>query len=139
MFLLDTNVISELRRAPTGRADAGVIAWLRGEPSDTLYISAVTVFELERGVRQTERRDPTQGAVLRRWLDASLGNGFENRILALDGAIARRAAGLHVPDPAPERDAYIGATGLVHDLTVVTRNVADFERFDGLRVLNPWT
>ena len=86
-----------------------------------------------------ERSDPAQGAVLRSWLDESVAAAFAERVLAVDEDVARRAAALHVPDPAPFRDALIGATALAHHMTVVTRNVLDFERFNSLEVVNPWS
>lgn len=104
-----------------------------------MFVSAVTIHELEHRVQLLERSDPAQGAVLREWLDHSVATAFSGRILAVDEAVARRAASLHVPDPAPYRDAFIGATALVHGLTVVTRNVGDFERFAGLDIVNPWS
>lgn len=139
MFLLDTNVVSELRKVRGGKANPGVATWAEQVPSPVLFISAVTIHELEHGVLLMERADPNQGALLRAWLDQSVTAAFKSRVLVVDERVARRAAALHVPDPAPFRDALIGATALVHDMTVVTRNVKDFERFDGLDVLNPWT
>ena len=139
MFLLDTNVVSELRKVRGGKANPGVATWAEQVPSSVLFISAVTIHELEHGVLLMERSDPNQGALLRAWLDQSVTAAFKSRVLVVDERVARRAAALHVPDPAPFRDALIGATALVHDMTVVTRNVKDFERFEGLDVLNPWT
>ena len=139
MFVLDTNVVSELRKVRGGKANPGVATWAEQVPSPVLFISAVTIHELEHGVLLMERSDPNQGALLRAWLDQSVTAAFKSRVLVVDERVARRAAALHVPDPAPFRDALIGATALVHDMTVVTRNVKDFERFEGLDVLNPWT
>ncbi|HXY44205.1 MAG TPA: type II toxin-antitoxin system VapC family toxin [Acidimicrobiales bacterium] len=138
MFVLDTNVVSELRKVRSGKANSGVGTWAASVPSAQLFISAITVHELELGVLLAERSDPPSGEVLRSWLDHSVAAAFIDRILPVDEAVARRAAALHVPDPAPFRDALIGGTALVHRMTVVTRNVADFERFPGLDVLNPW-
>lgn len=138
MFVLDTNVVSELRKVRSGKADPGVSEWASGVPSGQLFISAITIHELEYGVLLAERADPPKGAVLRRWLDESVTVAFDERVLAVDEMVARRAAGLHVPDPAPFRDALIGATALVHRMTLVTRNVRDFARFDGLDVIDPW-
>ena len=138
MLLLDTNVVSELRLVMAGRGDAQVAAWQAGVPTSTLAISVVTLLELERGVRLLERRDRPQAALLRRWLDDSVPAAFEGRVLPVDAAVATCAAGLHVPDPAPAYDALIAATALVHGLTVVTRDVGDLARFDGVRVLDPW-
>jgi toxin FitB len=138
MFLLDTNVVSELRKAGSGRANAEVVAWARGVPTAALFVSAITILELEMGVLLAERRDPGQGTVLRAWLDGQVLAAFADRILAVDATIARRCARLHVPDPKFDRDALIAATALVHGLTVVSRNVADFA-LTGAPLLNPWT
>lgn len=137
MYLLDTNVVSELRKAKSGKADAGVIAWAAGLPASELFLSAISVLELEMGVLLVERRDAAQGVVLRSWLDKHVLPAFAERILPVDTAVARRCARLHVPDPRAQRDALIAATALVRDLTVVTRNVGDFEA-TGVRLLNPW-
>lgn len=135
MFLLDTNVVSELRRPE--RAHANVRSWAQGVPSDLFAICAVSVFELERGALLIERRDLLQGAVLRRWLDHEVLRAMHGRIYPIDVTIAREAVRLHIPDPRPERDALIAATALVHGLTVVTRNTADFVPM-GVALLNPW-
>lgn len=103
-----------------------------------MFLSSITIHELEHGVLLAERVDAQQGAVLRRWLDESVTTAFDKRVLPVDATVARRAAALHVPDPAPFRDALIGATALVNRMAVVTRNVKDFERFDDLDVVNPW-
>jgi predicted nucleic acid-binding protein len=139
MFLLDTNVVSELRKVRSGKANPGVASWADQVPSAELFISAITIHELEHGVLLMERSDTAQGALLRAWLDQSVAAAFKSRVLSVDERIARRAAALHVPDPAPFRDALIGATALVHDMTVVTRDLKDFERFDQLAVINPWS
>ena len=138
MFVLDTNVVSELRKVRSGKANPGVAAWAEKVPSVELFISAITIQELEHGVLLMERSDPTQGAMLREWLDQSVTAAFKSRVIAVDERVARSAAALHVPDPAPFRDALIGATALVHEMTVVTRDLKDFRRFDGVDVLNPW-
>ncbi len=138
MFVLDTNVVSELRKVRAGKANPGVAEWASAVPSGRMFVSTITIHELEHGVLLAERADPAQGEVLRRWLDSSVAAAFADRVLVVDRAVARRAAALHVPDPAPFRDALIGATALEHRMTVITRNVKDFERFDGLAVINPW-
>lgn len=138
MYVLDTCVASELRKARSGKANAGVTRWAEGVPAAQLFVSAITLHELEHGVLLAERRDPAQGELLRRWLDGSVAAAFDGRVLPVDAAVARRAAVLHVPEPAPFRDALIGATALVHRMPVVTRNTKDFERFDGLEVVSPW-
>jgi predicted nucleic acid-binding protein len=134
-YLIDTNVWSELRNR--GRANSNVKAWADEVNPAELYLSVVSVFELERGVLLIARRDPQQGSRLRRWLEERVLKPFDRRILPIDAPIARRCAALQVPDPRPERDALIAATALTHGLTVVTRNVSDFER-TGVAVLNPW-
>ncbi|MFN0090326.1 MAG: type II toxin-antitoxin system VapC family toxin [Acidimicrobiales bacterium] len=139
MYLLDTNVISELRKARAGAANHGVAEWAAETPAALLFVSVISLHELEHGVLLAERSDPAKGAILRAWLDNSVIPAFEQRILAVDAAVVRRAAKLHVPDPAPFRDALIAATALVHGFIVATRNQRDFERFDDLTVLNPWT
>ena len=139
MFVLDTNVVSELRKVRSGKADPGVAEWASGVQGGRLFVSAITIHELEHGVLLAERADPVRGEVLRAWLDTSVTAAFAERVLPVDEAVARRAAALHVPDPAPFRDALIAATAFIHRMAVVTRNVKDFERFDGLAVVNPWT
>ncbi|WP_337057246.1 type II toxin-antitoxin system VapC family toxin [Pseudomonas sp. USHLN015] len=138
MFLLDTNVVSELRKARQGRADPGVITWSGSVNAKTLYLSAISLMELETGVLGIERKDATQGALLRTWLNQQVLPGFAGRVLAVDATVALACARLHVPDRKSERDALIAATALVHGLTVVTRNLADFEG-TGVPLINPWS
>ena len=138
MFLLDTNVLSELRKVRSGKADSRVAAWLRGASVGNLFLSVIVIQELEIGVLLAERRDRAKGALLRSWLDDHVLPVFADRILPVDTAVARRSASLHVPDPRPIRDGLIAATALVHGMVVVTRNVADFEP-TGVRTLDPWS
>jgi len=137
MYLLDTNVVSELHRAIRGKGDPQATAWLAHTGLSTCYISAITLMELEIGVLRLERRDMAQAMPLREWLEARVVPEFSERVLAIDETVARRCATLHVPDPRPERDAMIAATALVHGMTVVTRNTADFEA-TGVALLDPW-
>lgn len=137
MFLLDTNVVSELRKIRLGKADAHVADWADRIDATDLYLSAITIQELEIGVLLAERRDPAQGAIFRAWLNGHVLPAFTGRILAVDIAVAQLSARLHVPDPRPVRDGLIAATALVHGMTLVTRNVADFEQ-TGVAILNPW-
>jgi predicted nucleic acid-binding protein len=138
MYLLDTNVVSELRKVRTGKADQCVIQWASGAPPEMLYLSVITVLELEMGVLSLERRDHHQGRLIRRWLEDQVLPTFEGRILAVDTAVARKCAELHVPDRRAERDAMIAATAIVHRLKVVTRNVTDFDQ-SMIEIVNPWT
>ncbi|WP_314099950.1 type II toxin-antitoxin system VapC family toxin [uncultured Rothia sp.] len=135
MYLLDTNVISELWKLSRGKADPVFESWFRQESEKPLYISVVTLMELERGVLAMERKDPAQGEYLREWYSA-VREKFQKRTLIIDGVVANCCAGLHVPDKAPENDAWIAATALAHGLTLVTRNIKDFERLP-VRLLNP--
>jgi predicted nucleic acid-binding protein len=135
MFVLDTNVLSELRQPK--RSNLKVLAWASSQPVGAQFLSAITVLELELGVLQKERKDGAQGAVLRAWLEGKVLPRFAGRILPLDQAVALRCARLHVPDPRAERDAVIAATALVHGMTIVTRNIADFAA-TGVAVFNPW-
>jgi len=135
MFLLDTNVVSELRRPD--KSNRAVLAWAGAIPAASFSLSAISILEIEIGALLIGRRDAAQGAVLRRWIDDQLLPRFEGRILPVDTAVAQRCARLHVPDPRAERDALIAATAMVHGLTVVTRNVVDFEP-TGVALLNPW-
>jgi predicted nucleic acid-binding protein len=136
MYLLDTNVLSELRLGQ--RANADVRAWVDAQPPELLFISAITLLEIERGILRVTRRDAQQGQRLTAWFRGQVIPAFERRTLAVDSAVALAAAGLHVPNPAPERDALIAATAIVHGLAVVTRNVRDFADVAGLRWVNPW-
>ena len=137
MYLLDTNVVSELRKIRLGKADDHVADWADSVDAGDLFLSVITLQELEIGVLLAERRDSSQGAVLRAWLNGHVLPAFTGRILAVDTVVAQRSARLHVPDPRPVRDGLIAATALVHGMVVVTRNVADFEPM-GVSTLNPW-
>ena len=137
MYLLDTNVLSELRKIRLGKADRHVADWADSVDAADLYLSVITIQELEIGVLLAERRDPLQGTIFRKWIDNHVLPAFADRILVVDTTVAQRSAQLHVPDPRPVRDGLIAATALVHGMTVVTRNVADFEP-TGAPILNPW-
>jgi predicted nucleic acid-binding protein len=136
MYLLDTNVVSELRRAD--KADSRVRTWADTAPVGAVFLSTISILEIELGVLLAERKDPTQGQTLRRWLEDQVLSQFEGRILPVDVEVARQCARLQVPDPRSSRDAMIAATALVHAMTVVTRNVSDFAP-TGVPVFNPWS
>ena len=137
MYLLDTNVVSELRKAKSGRIDRNVQKWASQIAVPNLYLSVITLLELEMGILSVERRDIEQGVVLRSWLNDHVIPAFSERTLDIDAAVAQRCAALHVPDRRSDRDALIAATALVHEMTVVTRNVADFAP-TGVKLFNPW-
>ena len=135
MFILDTNVISELRRPQ--KADPSVLAWAASTPVAQTYLSAITILEIELGQQLMERKDRVHARALRNWIDRVILPRYDGRILAVDTAVAQRCARLHVPVPRSERHALIAATGLVHAMAVVTRNVSDFQS-SGVAVVNPW-
>jgi predicted nucleic acid-binding protein len=137
MFVLDTNVVSELRKVRAGKVDPNVAAWSESVDAAELFVSAIAIMELKLGVLPIERKDATQGALLRAWLEQHVLPEFSGRTLPIDTAVAQRCARLHVPDKRGERDALIAATALVHGMVVVTRNAADFEA-TGVPILNPW-
>ncbi len=137
MFVLDTNVISELRKSLTGGSDPRVVAWIGTIPVMQLFISAISLMELEVGVLGAERRNPLQGAVLRHWIESDVKPSFNTRILPVDQHVALQCAALHVPNRKPERDALIAATALTHQMSVATRNTRDFAG-TGVRLINPW-
>lgn len=135
MFLLDTNVVSELRRPK--RASPQVLAWAQPLDPASLFVSAVTIYEVEKGAQRIRRRDAAQAEMLDRWIRSEVLPSFAGRILPFDSDVALRCAALQIPNTRPERDAMIAATALVHGLAVATRNVRDFARM-GVPILNPW-
>jgi predicted nucleic acid-binding protein len=137
MFVLDTNVVSELRKVRLGKADLNLTAWAESVDASDLFVSAITIMELELGVLSIERKDAAQGILLRSWLEQHVLPEFSRRTLPVDTAVAQRCARLHVPDKRGERDALIAATALVHGMTVATRNIADFKD-TGVSLINPW-
>jgi toxin FitB len=137
MYLLDTNIISESRKLGSARIDRNAAQWLNQIDVEVTFVSAMTMFELERGVRQMERRDAQQGVVLRRWLNDQIMTTYEQRTLPLSRAVALICAGLHIPDPKSERDAWIAATAIDAGLILVSRNVSDFAN-TGVEVINPF-
>ncbi|SFO43661.1 type II toxin-antitoxin system VapC family toxin [Sphingomonas sp. OK281] len=138
MYLLDTNAVSELRKRRSGKISPAVEAWAGSVDQADMFLSVITIMEIELGIALLERRDTRQAGVLRLWLHDKVMPAFAGRILPVDTTIALRCARLHVPDTKSERDAWIAATGLVHDLTIVTRNVVDFAGTD-VTLFDPWT
>jgi toxin FitB len=135
MYLLDTNVLSEIRKAQ--RAHPKVQAWSQRVVPGDLYLTATTVMEIEIGTHRLMRRDIAQGTRLRIWIDQIVLPTFAGRILSFDAAVAQRCAPFHVPNPCSDRDTIIAATALVHGMAVVTRNIADFA-ITGVPLINPF-
>ena len=135
MHLLDTGVVFELRNAKAGAADPGLAAWAAGAARSSLFVSALTLLELETAAARAERKDKAQGALMRDWLDNRVAPAFEGRILPVDAVVVRRRA--HVP-LADSRDALLAATALEHGLTLATRDAAAFARVPRLKVFDPW-
>lgn len=135
-YLIDTNVLSELRK-PAEKVHAGVKAWADSHAVHDQFLSAVTIFELELGIVLKSRRDGKQAVKLREWLEDQVKPTFEGRILDFDAQVAQAAAQLHATNPRPLGDSFIAATAQVHGLTVVTRNERDFAELN-VPYVNPW-
>jgi predicted nucleic acid-binding protein len=134
MFLLDTNIVSELRRR---RPDPGVLDWFDGVRAENLYLSVLTLGEIRLGVENLRETDRTAAESLESWL-SELIEGFADRIAPVDATVAERWGRINVPDRVPVIDGLLASTALVHDWTLVTRNVADVQR-TGVRLLNPFS
>jgi toxin FitB len=133
-YLLDTNVLSEIRKGD--RADVRVMSWFEKVGAEDLYLSVMTLGEIRYGVESKQRKDPQQARVLERWLERT-GLHFSDRILPVSAAIADRWGRMGIDEPVPDVDAILAATAIEHGLTLVTRNVRNFSR-SGVSLLNPW-
>ncbi len=137
MYLLDTNVVSEFRKLGGSQINPNVRSWAEKIDPELMFLSAISILELEIGVLQVERRDKKQGLVLRKWLSKHVLPVFSQRILPVDVMVAQRCASLHVPNPKSDRDALIAATAIEHRMTIVTRNIIDFKK-SGAKIFDPW-
>jgi predicted nucleic acid-binding protein len=137
MYLLDTNIVSEIRKIGRNKADENVVAWLSNVSKESFYTNAVVVMEIERGILRMSRKDQQQAASLKDWYQTVVKSMFHERVLPIDEATANICATLHIPDLAPENDAWIASSAIQYDLTLVTRNTKDFQH-PNLRVLNPF-
>lgn len=137
MYLLDTNAISELRKAKNRKAHPNFMAWLATVNPQALYINSIVMMELEKGILLKYRKDPFQAKILENWLNYVVVPEFKDRTFIIDNAIAKVCATLHIPDKKADNDAWIGATAIAYDLTLVTRNVDDFADIP-VKILNPF-
>lgn len=139
MYLLDTNIVSEIRKISNGKVNKGVADWFKVAEADSQFISIITLFELQKGVLlAAHNNDLAKANALQAWLKVLRFN-FTDRILPVNTKTALLCAALHVPNPRPPFDSLIAATALAHDLILVTRNTKDFQNIDGLRILNPFS
>lgn len=139
MYLLDTNIVSEIRKISNGKVNKGVADWFKVAETDSQFISAITLFELQKGVLlAAHNNDFVKADALQSWLDVVRFN-FTSRTLPVNKKVALRCAALHIPNPRPSFDSLIAATALAHDLILVTRNTKDFQNIDDLRIFNPFT
>lgn len=135
MYVLDTNVISELRRPD--RADPMVRAWVKGISPADLFTTSINLMELRTGALRLAHRNDPRGPVIQDWVENYVMKAFTGRVLSIDEAVGLRCAEMHVPVTRPYRDSLIAAAAIVHRMTVVTRNLADFQPM-GVPTINPW-
>lgn len=137
MYLLDTNVISEIRKIPSGKANPQLTQWAQNCAADEMFVSVITLMELHKGILSMKRKDAMQGEHLQNWFQTQVLPSYQGRILPITTEIALRCGALHVPNPQPAFDSLIAATALVHNLIVVTQNIRDFDS-TGVNLINPF-
>jgi predicted nucleic acid-binding protein len=135
LFLLDTNVVSELRKA--ARCDARVTAWQAAQKPEACFLSVITLLEIRLGIELARKSDREKAGVLEAWFEQRVKPGFAGRIIAVDEKISEMCGRLHAQRPRSFRGGLILSTAAVHSLTVVTRNVKDFAD-SGVAVIDPW-
>lgn len=138
MYLLDTNVISEIRKIHHNKADSGVTKWFYGCQFSDLFLNDIILLEMQKGYLLKNRKDAQQGQILKLWIEY-VTNNFAGRILPISQEICLKCAELHIPNPRPQFDSLIASTALVHNLILVTDNTKDFQGIDGLKIHNPFT
>ena len=137
MYLLDTNILGDIRKSHHPNCPALFKQWLNHVDLNLCYLSVISIYEIEQGILRKERTDTIQGQLLRTWFEQKIQPEFHHRILDLNTNIALKTAQLHVPNPASLADSFIGATALQHNLTLITRNTKDFQSF-GVKLFNPF-
>ncbi len=138
MYLLDSNVISEVRKIKIGKANKGVVDWLSDKPFGQLYTCEIVIMELMRGIQLKRCKDPVQAQYLQDWFDNFVMPSFSGRILTINTKVSLICATFHVPNPRPENDTWIAAISKLYDLTLVTRNIKDFQGLP-IKLLNPFS
>lgn len=138
MYLLDTNVLSELRKGKTAKINPNVEKWAESVKLSDLYISVITLQEIQTGILLLERKDETQAKILQTWFNEYVRVSFKDRTLDVCQSVALLCSNLHVPNPRPYADSLISATAQWHGFSLVTRNIDDFTG-QNINLINPWT
>lgn len=138
MYLLDTNVISQIRKVNHPKCPPIFKTWFDKVDLNHCYLATITLFEIERGILQKAHKDKMQADMIRHWFEHQIKPEFAERVLSLDMPNALKTAYFHVPNPAPLIDSFLAGIAISHELILVTRNTKDFIGFDGIKLLNPF-